>query len=233
MTNYMTIADAEIDDLEARLWRLKQAIEIKDPNFTSDRLDDEMMKLRFDATLRLHHIIDMQRFLWEGIGEDEKKKLLESGKTAKQLIDEEGAFEPDYSSMADKYKIQFDDADAKDFIHPDTCWLSVTRPQDSMSRDWPEDLKKERSEIWREFWKKHMKKEAFEKECKVLDEDSKLTPIQRYERTLRGNNEWYFRNEGKPLYTEDEIKAKVESERDYYEKLEKNELKATGYYIGG
>ena len=87
-TNYMTVAEAEFDELEARLWRLKQAIEIKDPGFTSDRLDDEMMKLRFDTTLKLYNIISMQQYLWEGMGEKEKKELADSGITGEQLLKE-------------------------------------------------------------------------------------------------------------------------------------------------
>lgn len=47
-TNYMTVAEAEIGDLEARLWRIKQAIEIKDPKFITNRIDDELMKMRFE-----------------------------------------------------------------------------------------------------------------------------------------------------------------------------------------
>ena len=230
-TNYMTVAQAEFDELEARLWRLKQAIEIKDPGFTSDRLDDEMMRLRFDTTLKLYNIISMQQYLWEGMGEQEKKELIDSGITAEQLLKEYNTLEPEYHTMPGRYESALDELDVDGpLCGPDHRWMSITRPQDSMWRDWPDSKKEEHNESLDKFWKKHLGDKKFAEQSKEFDEDRKLTPLQRYENMLRGTNETLVKYGEEPAYTEEEIQAKVKAEKEYYEALQRNELRATGYY---
>ena len=230
-TNYMTVAQAEFDELEARLWRLKQAIEIKDPDFTSDRLDDEMMRLRFDTTLKLYNIISMQQYLWEGMGELEKKELVDSGITAEQLL-KEYKLEPEYRTMPVQYESALAELDVDGpLCGPDHRWMSITRPQDSMWRDWPDSKKEEHSKSLDKFWKKHLGDKKFAEQSKEFEEDRKLTPLQRYENMLRGTNETLVKYGEEPAYTEEEIQAKVKAEKEYYEALQRNELRPTGYYL--
>lgn len=231
-TNYMTVAQAEFDELEARLWRLKQAIEIKDPGFTSDRLDDEMMRLRFDTTLKLYNIISMQQYLWEGMGEQEKKELVNSGITAEQLLKEDYTLEPEYHAMPVQYESALSELDVDGpLCGPDHRWMSITRPQDSMWRDWPDSKKEEHSKSLDKSWKKHLGDKKFAELSKELEEDRKLTPLQRYENMLRGTNETLVKYGEEPAYTEEEIQAKVKAEKEYYEALQRNELRPTGYYL--
>lgn len=229
MTNYMTVAEAEIQDLEARLWRIKQAIEIKDPNFITNRIDEELMKMRFDATLKLSHIIYMQMNIWEIMDEKEKEKLLASGKSADEILDEFEMVEPDYKKMPEAYKAQFDFAD-EDFIHPPLCWLSITRPEDSMWLDLPGKVKAKKKKAACKVLKKRLDEDAYNK-LMVEDElESMNTHAERYEAHLRYANECSIKYDGKPLYTEAEIREKVNAETEYYKALKKNKLEATGLY---
>lgn len=228
-TNYMTVAEAEIQDLEARLWRIKQAIEIKDPNFITNRIDDELMKMRFDATLKLAHIIYMQMNIWEIMDEKEKEALLASGKSADEILDEFEMVEPDYKIMPEAYKAQFDFAD-DDFIHPPLCWLSITRPEDSCWLDLPGKLKAKKKKAACMELKKRLDEDAYNK-LMVEDElESMNTHAERYEEHLRYANGCSVKYDGKPLYTEDEIREKVNAETEYYKTLKKNKLEATGLY---
>jgi hypothetical protein len=227
-TNYMTVAEAELFDLEARLWRLKQAIEIPDPDFITTRLDREMLKLRFNATLKLFRIIQEQLYLWEGCDENEKKRINDSGVTAEEWL-KNNTDEPDYKMMPGGYESQFDFAD-EDFIHPDCCWLSITRPEDSMWLDLPGKVKAKKKKAACKILKKTMSEEAYDK-LMVEDElDRMNTHADRYEKHLREANECSIKYEGKPIFTEQQIADKVQAEVEYYRKLKQNNLKATGYY---
>lgn len=228
MTNYMTVAEAELLDLEARLWRLKQAIEIPDPNFTTTRIDREMLKLRFNTTLKLYRIIQEQLYLWEGCDEKERKRINDSGTTAEEWL-RNNTDEPDYRPMPNAYKSQFDFAD-EDFIHPDSCWLSITRPEDSCWLDLPGKVKAEKKKAACKELKKHMDPEAYDRLLIEDELDRMNSHAERYEKHLRYANECSIKYDGKPLYTEEEIREKVKAETEYYEKLKQNNLKATGYY---
>ena len=228
-TNYMTVAEAEIGDLEARLWRIKQAIEIKDPNFITNRIDDELMKMRFDATLKLAHIIYMQMNIWEIMDEKEKEALLASGKSAEEILDEFEMVEPDYKRMPEAYKAQFDFAD-EDFIHPPLCWLSITRPEDSCWLDLPGKVKAARHKAACKELKKRMDQEAYDRLLIEDELDRMNSHAERYEEHLRYANKCSIEYDGKPLYTEAEIREKVNAETEYYKALKKNKLEATGLY---
>ncbi|MBR2863105.1 MAG: hypothetical protein IKB97_06065 [Bacteroidaceae bacterium] len=190
-----------------------------------------MMRLRFDTTLKLYNIISMQQYLWEGMGEEERKKLADSGITAEQLLKEYNTLEPEYHTMPGQYESALAELDTDGpLCGPDYRWMSITRPQDSMWRDWPDGKKEEHRKSLDKSWRKHLGDKKFAEQSKEFEEDRKLTPLQKYENMLRGTNETLVKYGEAPAYTEEEIQAKVKAEKEYYEALQHNELRATGYY---
>ena len=120
--------------------------------------------------------------------------------------------------------------DDEDFIHPDSCWLSITRPEDSCWLDLPGKVKAEKKKAACKELKKRMDPEAYDRLLIEDELDRMNSHAERYEEHLRYANKCSIEYDGKPLYTEAEIREKVNAETEYYKALKKNKLEATGLY---
>lgn len=205
-TNYSTVIAEEISDLEPRLWRLRQAIDVPDPKFKMGELDRELMEMRYETTLRLYRILRLQAGLFESPIEDQERMKEEFG-SAERIIDATEE-QPDYAEVAKAYKYELSSLDETNrFV--DAKWLSITRPQDSMWKDYPEDLKKRLVEEADKCLRKTMGKKSYEKMKRESEEDGKMDYFAKYEKSIS------------PFYSKSEVRKMVAAEKRYYRDLEK------------
>lgn len=204
-TNYMTILESEILDLEPRLWRLRQAVEVPDPRFDHDEVLDLVMKMRYEATLKLYKVLRLQHHVWS-YGETDFMK----GRTEEGLLELVSDTEPDIESMPRAYRYEMDDLDV-DNCYIDHKWMSITRPEDSLSKDMSDELREKIRKDSSDFLKKTMSKDAFDEMERKSEDERKLGYYGRMERNLRMCG----------VYSDDEIKDIMDSERKYYEDLER------------
>lgn len=205
-TNYMTVLESEISDIEPRLWRLKQAIDVPDPHFETSELADEIMRMRYETTLRLYRILLLQQEIF-GMDKDEADKMLANFGSAERIIDVTEK-EPDYKSVEEAYIHELDNLDETNrFI--DSKWMSITRPQDSIWKDYPEPLKKRLLKEADALVRKTMGKRRYEKlNAKNVNDDSGMDYFERYEKSLSQH------------FQKDCVKKMVAEERKYYRDLD-------------
>lgn len=149
MTNYMTVNEAEIDELNVRLWRIKQAIEKPTKDLGCLKLDAEIMKLRYKATKFLRDVLFMQQYVWECASEEEEKSWNKKTPNPEELV-KEFDLPVDEELAEGQYK---DALDTCGEFGPDNCFLSIYDPM-----DWWKDLPEERKKEFHENAKKCLKK---------------------------------------------------------------------------
>lgn len=210
-TNYMTLIQGEISDIEPRLWRLRQAIDVPDPQFEMSEISRELMQMRYDTTLRLYRILLLQREMF-GTEMDDAKALMEEFGSAERILDATED-EPDYKSMEKMYRQELSMLDETNrFV--DCKWMSITRPQDSLWKDYPNELKKALKKEADSMLKKTMSRKEY---ARIKDEDEKdgqMDYFQRYEASLEDLVK-------KGLLKKSEKRKMVAAERKYYRDLEK------------
>ena len=149
MTNYMTVNEAEMDELNVRLWRIKQAIEKPTKDLGCPKLDAEIMKLRYKATKFLRDVLFMQQYVWECASEEEKKSWNDRTPDPKELV-KEFDLPVDEKLAESMYK---DELDVCGEFGPDNYCLSIYDPM-----DWWKDLPEERKKEFHEDSKKFLEK---------------------------------------------------------------------------
>lgn len=205
-TDYMTILMADIGDLEPRLWRLKQAIEVPDPNFLVSDIEKELMQERYEATLRLYRVLVAQHELF-CMEKEECDAIKNTYGSASRFVDSI-EHEPDYSSMQNAYEKELSMLDSTNrFI--DHKWMSITRPQDSIYKDYPQELKDELHREADQVLKKTMSPKKYRELKKDAEADYAMDYFQRFERKLSS------------VLTKQALKKAVASEKRYYRDLDK------------
>lgn len=205
-TNYMTVLESEIFDLEPRLWRLKQAVEVPDPKMALTEIEKELMKLRFETTLKLYRILIAQHELFE-MDKGECEKLMKEYSSAESFVEVVNN-EPDYSSMKNEYMDVMRELDTTNrFV--DSKWMSITRPEDSIYKDYPDELKKALKEEARAMLKETMSRKEFKKMVEESKEEENLDYFQRYEKRMLN------------AFPKKDVVKMVAEEKKYYKALER------------
>ncbi|MCQ2182996.1 MAG: hypothetical protein MJY89_06285 [Bacteroidales bacterium] len=133
-TNYMTVNESETDKLNARLWRIKQAIDHSDKDFGCPALDKKIMELRYKVTKQLRDILIMQNYVWEGASDEEYEAWNKECPDPEKLLEELGfdRIPVDEELAEGQYK---DELDFCDHLGPDRAYLDIYNPM-----NWWNDL---------------------------------------------------------------------------------------------
>lgn len=145
-TNYMTVLEHEMDNLNARLWRIKQAIDCKRKTLGCPELDRAIMRYRYKVTKHLLDVLFMQHYVWECADDDEYRKWNENTPKPEELV-KDFDFPVDEEMAKGQYAEELETCD--DIPGPDMNYLDIYDPM-----DWWKDLSKERRKEFNENAKK-------------------------------------------------------------------------------
>lgn len=144
-TNYMTVNESEIDKLNARLWRIKQAFGNSPHGLGCLELDNRIMEYRYKVTKLLRDILWMQNYVWECASDEEYKEWNEKCPEPEELV-KQFDMPVDEELAEGQYK---DELDFCDHFGPDRAYLDIYQPM-----NWWNDLSKERKKEFNDEAKK-------------------------------------------------------------------------------
>lgn len=125
-TNYMTVNEHEIDNLNARLWRIQQAIENhpKEKDLGAPALDLAIMKFRYKVTKLLRNVLFMQHYVWECAEESEYEAWNKECPDPEELV-KQFNMSINFEMAEGQYKDELEDCDQ---FGPDINFLPIYDP---------------------------------------------------------------------------------------------------------
>ena len=149
-TNYMTVNEYEMDLLNARLWRIRQAIrnQAREKDLGCPELDKKILKMRYRVTKLLLDVLFMENYVWECASDEEYKEWNATCPDPEELV-KQFDFHVDEKMAKGRYR---DELDCCGEFGPDCAYLDIYSPM-----KWRKDLPKSRKKEFNEAAKAALK----------------------------------------------------------------------------
>lgn len=149
-TNYMTVIEHEMEKLNARLCRIKQAIKDKSKTLGCPKLDAAIMEYRYKVTKHLLDVLFMQHYVWECAEEKEYEEWNRNPPKPEKLV-KDFSFPVDEELANGQYREQLDWCNQIE--GPELEYMDIYEPM-----NWWKDLPEKRRKKFHEQAEKALKK---------------------------------------------------------------------------
>lgn len=138
-TNYMTVIEHEMENLNARLWRIRQAIDSNKKTLGCPKLDAAIMEYRYKVTKHLLDVLFMQHYVWECADEKEEEEWDRNPPKPEELV-KDFSFPVDEQMAEGQYREQLEWCDQLE--GPELEYMDIYEPM-NWWKDLPEKRRKQ------------------------------------------------------------------------------------------